>query len=155
MPTLQVQNRSEARQISPKTSADFMAPEREPKTGPEFEPARINRRAFAYYDRLGRIESHLRANISAPLSLSQAADLAGLEKSYFSAYFHKNCGVRFCEWMAYERVQKAKFLLQITNRAIEEICLDVGYRDLRTFQRNFKRYAGTSPGAFKKSIIPH
>ena len=110
-----------------------------PQSNSHFNPARINHRAFSYYPRVSRVDSHLRAHISDPLTLGQAANLVGLEKTYFSAYFHKRSGVRSREWLAYVRVQRAKDLLRVGTGSIRNFCLAVGYRDLRTFQRNFHK----------------
>jgi AraC-like DNA-binding protein len=126
------------------------APQRRRGAGSSFEPGQIKHRAFSYYAPLHRVATYLEEHISDPLSLKQAADLAGLERSYFSSFFHRKSGVRFCEWTAYIRVQRAKALLRTLNRSITHVCFEVGYRDLRTFQRNFRRYAGMTAGEFKR-----
>ena len=38
--------------------------------------------------------------------------------------------------------------------AITEVAEEVGFRDLRTFERAFKKYTLTTPREFKKSVVP-
>ena len=45
---------------------------------------------------------------------------------------------------------RAKELLRSTNLSISEVCYQVGYQDIRTFNRVFKRVAALRPGEFKK-----
>ena len=120
----------------------------------DFDPARIKNKAFTYYQRLGRVDSYLRSHISEPLGLSQAAEIAGLESTYFSAYFHRKTGVRFHQWTGYVRVEQAKDLLRARAGSMRQICFTVGFKDMRTFQRNFRRFAGMSPSEFRGAVGP-
>ena len=40
------------------------------------------------------------------------------------------------------------------DHSITEIAYAVGFRDLRTFERAFKRHTGQTPLSFKKSVAP-
>ena len=41
-------------------------------------------------------------------------------------------------------------LLRYTDKSIKEITYDVGYEDIQTFSRFFKKIKGVSPSEFKK-----
>ncbi len=43
-------------------------------------------------------------------------------------------------------------LLKARDFSITEVAYEVGFRDLRTFERAFKRYALKTPREFKKSV---
>ena len=66
------------------------------------------------------------------ISLEQVASIAGFSPNYFSSQFKQETG------------------MGSTNLSISEVCYQVGYQDIRTFNRVFKRVAALRPGEFKK-----
>ncbi len=121
---------------------------------PSFWPTSINQRAFTYYRRLRRLSDYVEVHYGCTIRLEDAANVAGLEKTSFSRFFHDKTGVRFREWLAYVRVSKAQQLLSNQNLTVTETAHSVGFNDLRTFERNFKRCVGMSPWQYKKSVRP-
>ena len=107
-----------------------------------------------YYPRLKRLHQYVEQNYSEHIPLEKAAGIAALEKSYFSSYFRAKVGVTFTEWLRQVRVKKAMDLLKAKDFSITEVAYEVGFRDLRTFERAFKKYALTTPREFKKSVCP-
>ena len=70
-------------------------------------PGELDNLAFTYYRRLGRVREYLEEHISEQLSLEEAARVAGLEKKYFSTFFHEKTGVRYrdgCVPLSVEKV---------------------------------------------------
>ncbi len=110
--------------------------------------------AFSYYLRLNRVKEHFEQDLSAALSLETAASIAGLEKKYFSTFFHSKTGICFKDWVTRTRVAKAMDLLQTQDVSITNLAYAVGFRDLRTFERAFKRYTGMTPSAYKTKVSP-
>lgn len=110
--------------------------------------------AFIYYQRLQRVREFVNQNYTEEISLKKAAEIAGLEKKYFSTYFREKTGVCFKDWIAEVRVSRAKSMMELQNYNITEIGFAVGFRDLRTFERAFKRCTGMTPRAFKNSVRP-
>lgn len=123
-------------------------------TGRPFEAPGIDRRAFTYYNRLRRLERYVAEHYDQPVSLATAASVAGLEETYFSKFFHAKTGVCFHDWLAHVRVGKARELLRSANLSITETGQRVGFNDLGTFERTFKRCAGSTPVAYKKAVRP-
>ncbi|HVS15765.1 MAG TPA: AraC family transcriptional regulator [Thermoanaerobaculia bacterium] len=105
------------------------------------------------YRPLTRLQRHVASNIHRRVPLAEAARVAGFERTYFSQYFHDKVGVTFSRWVNAMRVSRAIELLLHTQLSCAEVCAAVGYRDIRTFQRNFKRLAGTSPTAFRAAFL--
>ena len=58
---------------------------------------RVHHEAFSYYARLSPVLRFVTANVAMPISLATAAKLAGLERKYFSAFFHSKVGATFTE----------------------------------------------------------
>ena len=121
---------------------------------PQFDPGNINERAFLYYTRLQRIHRHVKANPEERISLREAARLSGISEAYFSSFFHQKVGVCFKDWRAHTQVQHAIRLMKAHNNTITAIGLDSGFRDLRTFERVFKRHTGLTPREYKKTVRP-
>ena len=84
------------------------------------------------------------------ISLEQVASIAGFSPNYFSSQFKQEIGMGFQDYLTMLRINRAKELLRSTNLSISEVCYQVGYQDIRTFNRVFKRVAALRPGEFKK-----
>lgn len=121
---------------------------------PDFDPDDINLAAFDYYSRLQRVREHILEHLGDPIGLQEAAEVACLSPAYFSAFFHEKTGVRFHEWHNYLRIERAKRLLEEHNHPITTLGYALGFQDLRTFERTFKRCVGKTPSDFKKSVRP-
>jgi transcriptional regulator GlxA family with amidase domain len=112
------------------------------------------RNAFKYYDRLARVKRYFEDNLSEPFSVETAARIACLSEKYFSTFFHRKTGVRFKEWVNAVRIERARQLIDERNRSVTDVAFDVGFQDLRTFERAFKRNSSMTPLAYKKSVRP-
>jgi len=120
-----------------------------------FDPNQIKVSAFQYYARLGRIKQHIEQNPSDHMSLEEAARIAGMEKKYFSAFFHQKVGVCFRHWLMWVRINEAKRRMEARNHSITQIAFITGFMDLRTFERAFKKCTGITPRDFKRSVQNH
>ncbi|HSS75906.1 MAG TPA: AraC family transcriptional regulator [Thermoanaerobaculia bacterium] len=114
----------------------------------------FERRIFSYYLPLQRVREYVEKNLSEPISLRAAASAAGLEEKYFSAFFHRKTGVCFRDWLAGCRVDRAIEILTQHDDTITSVAASVGFQDLRTFERSFKRLTGLTPREFKRSVAP-
>ncbi len=114
----------------------------------------IRSAAFAYYSRLQKVKEHVDRHLEDDISLSKAAGIAGLEGKYFSTFFRQKTGIRFRDWIARRRVERAAQMISKQDSSITRTALAVGFHDLRTFERAFKKWMGTTPRAYKKSVKP-
>ena len=83
------------------------------------------------------------------VSLAQVAKLVNVSANYFSELFHKTTGIRFVDYVARVRVEKAKTMLTDSRARISEVAYDVGFKSLSQFNRAFKKFAGEAPTAFR------
>src|SRR3989442_6887071 len=104
------------------------------------DPKKINERAFRYYSSLRRIKQHVEARYSDAIPLQTAARIACLEKKYFSAYFHTKVGITYTRWLTSVRIAKAMDLIRNADDSLTHIAAEVGFGDLRTFERAFKKF---------------
>ena len=121
---------------------------------PVFDPRNINEAAFSYYLRLARLKEYVDEHYCASVSVTKAARVVGLETKYFSRFFHEKVGVCFRAWLNHVRVTKAIELMKARNYSITDIAFTVGFQDLRTFERSFKKSMGETPRSFKRSVRP-
>ncbi len=119
---------------------------------PQFQSALIRQRAFDYYDRLTRVREYCQAHLSDKITLASAAEVAGLEYTYFSSFFHGAVGVRFGDWLRYQRVRKAQDLIRESSYPIGRVAVECGFNNLRTFQRAFRRVTGMTPRQFRREV---
>ncbi len=114
----------------------------------------INAKVFDDDPRLKRLREHVEESYSEPIPLEKAASVAALERSYFSTYFRAKVGITFTEWLRQVRVEKAMEFMKASDFSISEVAGAVGFKDLRTFERAFKKHTLTTPREFKKSVVP-
>jgi two-component system, response regulator YesN len=117
-----------------------------------FDSKQINEWAFEYYAPLRRVKQYVRDNSAENISLEQVAQIAGMERKYFSTFFHKKVGIRFSDWLRGVRIGNAISLMGDENYSITQVAFKTGFMDLRTFERAFKRCTGFTPREFKNRI---
>ena len=113
---------------------------------------RPDRSPLRYYERLDRVAAYVRANLSRPISLTEAARVASLEPKYFSVYFKKRVGLCFRDWLSTLRIEQAKKLLTSRDLSITNVAFAVGFGSLRSFERNFTKRLGVAPAEHQKTI---
>lgn len=112
----------------------------------------IDSKAFEYYRRLKRVNEYVERSALQDISLARAAQVAHMETKSFSKFFRRIVGIRFSEWLAHLRIAKARELIEGSNRSLTTIALDVGYGDLRSFERTFKKLSGMTALQYKRRI---
>lgn len=89
------------------------------------------------------------------MSLNELAKKAHLSTAHCSQKFKSYFGISPIDYQLKLRLQHAKNLLQDNNLSISKIAHQVGYHDVFTFSKLFKRHVGTSPSHFRKSLGHH
>ena len=115
---------------------------------------RLNGDALEYYPRLGAVAKYVRTHLTDRLTLSDASRVAGLERKYFSAYFRSKVGISFTEWLRLLRVNRAVELMEVREASIPRLAFASGFRDVRTFERVFKRIVGIPPVMYRATMRP-
>ncbi|AZN40285.1 AraC family transcriptional regulator [Paenibacillus albus] len=97
---------------------------------------------------LNYIDEHLTDN----LQLTALASRAAVSPSYFSRTFKQMTGLSVIEFIIAKRITMAKELLLTTDHTIAEIAVQCGFESLPHFYRMFKKFAGSTPNHYKRSI---
>jgi len=85
------------------------------------------------------------------VSLEDAAAHLHLNPSYLSRLFKRETGENFIEYVTRMKMEKAKELLEISDRTIDEIAEMLGYDNKNYFSKLFKTYTGSVPTAFRST----
>ncbi len=85
-----------------------------------------------------------------PLSLETLSRHFGVSRFYLSHVFSDKIKINFNSYLHMLRIQAAKQLLQHEARAITEIAYQVGYNNIRSFNRHFCAATGYSPTEYRR-----
>ena len=113
----------------------------------------INEGAFNYYP-WNRLRQYVDEHYSEHISLSEAAQISGLQMSSFCAFFRKSVGINFTDWLRQVRIEKAVELMKTSDLPTTEIAHDVGFVETITFEQEFEKHTRMTPREFKKSVAP-
>jgi len=89
-------------------------------------------------------------NCHEQFSLSTAARMANVSQRQFSNLCKRECGKSFVQFLNSVRTARARELLNKGSMSVSAIAFEVGYEDLSTFYRAFKKHQGLSPVTFRK-----
>jgi two-component system response regulator YesN len=93
------------------------------------------------------IQEHYRSN---DFSLEQVAEQFRLSVSYLSRFIKEQTGGNFIDYVTELRFDEVKQQLRATEKPVKEIILEVGYLDVPSFNRKFKKLEGITPGQYRK-----
>ena len=83
------------------------------------------------------------------LTVQNIADRLGLERTYFSDYFKRQVGESPKRYLLRTRMERAADLLKNYGYSVTVTALSVGYGDVYTFSKMFRRYFGVSPSHYE------
>lgn len=96
------------------------------------------------------IKEYINENYSDPnLSLTKIADYLDMNATYISRYFKEQTGEGILDYINRIRIENSKLLLKRKNFSIKDISEQVGYCNINTFIRAFKKVEGITPGKFR------
>jgi len=88
------------------------------------------------------------------LSLETVADQLQMSRSYLSTYFRDKTGMTFTDYLNALRMSKAKDLLSSGEDVrIGEVAGEIGYRNVNSFIRMFKKIYGVTPGEYRRIAL--
>ncbi|MDR6879292.1 helix-turn-helix domain-containing protein [Bacillus sp. 3255] len=106
-----------------------------------------NHHTYLINDIRNYIQSHYR---DVNLSISMIGESFSLTPSYISKIFKEHTGETLLDLINQTRLTAAKKLLSEQNLTVNEIARRVGYADVSTFLRIFKKFEGMTPGKYQK-----
>lgn len=83
------------------------------------------------------------------ITLEDAARHLHLHPNYLSRLFKRETGENFVEFATRVKMDKARELLKLTDKTVEDISLLLGYDNKQYFTKLFKAHTGQLPSAFR------
>jgi transcriptional regulator GlxA family with amidase domain len=88
------------------------------------------------------------------ISLASMASVAGLERRTFLRRFANATGMTPIEYCRAVRIARARELLMSGNTPQKAIAQSLGYKDVASFARVFRKITGLPPGEYRKRFRP-
>ncbi len=89
-------------------------------------------------------------NYRKDFSISDVAEHLNISYQYLSKIFKTQCGRSMSEYLNYIRIEKGKNYLRNTNDSFAVIAQKIGYNNIQSFQRFFKKYENMTPCDYRK-----
>jgi AraC-like DNA-binding protein len=85
------------------------------------------------------------------ITLEQVINVAHLSRSQFSKFFKLHTGKTYIQFLNEIRIENACSLLSNTSNTIEQICYEIGFKNVSNFVRQFKKIKNQTPSKYRKS----
>ena len=96
-----------------------------------------------------RAIDYMREHVSKEIALPQLAQMAAMSERTFVRRFRDVAGMPPGQYLQKMRLDIAKHLLEETDQPLERIVSEIGYSDVSSFRRLFKKEVSVSPGVFR------
>jgi AraC-like DNA-binding protein len=120
-------------------------------TNPLMDPVILRR--LNYYSRLKRLVAHMSMHPMKQISLNLAATVACMEKTAFSKFFKRTVGITFREFIQQWRTGMAVQLMLESDRGLYDVACEVGFHNLATFERTFKKVTSFTPSEYRRRLL--
>lgn len=108
-------------------------------------------RAESLRDLVLKVTSHIEEQYrDSNLSVNTIGEHFDLKGSYLSKLFKNQTGEGLLDCINKYRIEQAKRMMKSKQDSISDIARQVGYNEVATFIRVFKKYEGITPGKFKE-----
>ncbi|WP_404448539.1 response regulator [Sutcliffiella horikoshii] len=104
-------------------------------------------------DTIQQIKQYIMDHSHEDISLDTLARKVGLSPIYISKMFKEKQGINYIDFLTECRMEKAKRLMNDTEKSIKEITFEVGYHDPNYFSKVFKKVTNISPKEYRKTLL--
>jgi AraC-like DNA-binding protein len=100
---------------------------------------------------IGQALALMHAQPGMPWTVGLLAERVAMARSTFAARFAQLVGQPPLQYLTQWRIQKACALLRTTQAELKQVATEIGYESAAAFNKAFARWAGTSPGAYRRA----
>jgi len=104
------------------------------------------------YPITSQVIDYINEHLAEEIYLDVLADELKMSSSYLSSYFKAKTGKNIVDYINETRIERAKALLVDNRLKILEASKAVGYQNITSFNRMFKKYTGVTPSEYRKRI---
>ena len=101
---------------------------------------------------MDKLTHYISENYKNPLPLHAVAQTLGYSANYLSHCIYNTLGMNYSSFLGSTRAEHARVMLNNTKLSVLEIAMECGYPNLRSLQRHFKDFMGTSPSEYRKRL---
>ncbi len=101
--------------------------------------------------KIERAKNFLKTNYDKKVSLKDVAGELCLSPKYLSRVFKEKTGKGFNDFRLQVKIQAAQEILMSRQSSVQEIADKLGYKNLESFIRIFKKLTGSTPTAFREN----
>lgn len=102
-------------------------------------------------EKIQEVARYITRNYAQEITLESAAELACMEKTYFSKRFKALTGFGFQEYLTQTRIRAAQELLRSSRLSVGEVAEACGFAGGNYFGDVFRRTVGVSPSQYRKT----
>ncbi|MZQ85550.1 helix-turn-helix domain-containing protein [Paenibacillus sp. 5J-6] len=96
------------------------------------------------------VMDYIQEHLSEEIYLDVLADKLKMSSGYLSSYFKAKTGKNIVDYINETRIAKASDLLADSRIKIHDAAKAVGYQNITSFNRMFKKYTGVTPSEYRK-----
>lgn len=104
-------------------------------------------------EKLEKVLHYINNQYMENITLEDAANIINFAPNYFVRYWKKYMGLSFHTYLNQVRISIAISMLLNGTQQINEISHQVGFHNVKTFNRIFKQITGTSPSQYRKRYL--
>lgn len=97
-------------------------------------------------------KNYIKAHYSKEVNLKIVAQQVYLNPNYFSELFKQETGKNFIDYLMETRIEMAKEILKKPGVKVYEVAELIGYKEVVSFNRAFKKVVGVSPKEYLKFV---
>lgn len=100
----------------------------------------------------GRAREWAQERLGEPLTLAEMAAQEAMSVRTFSRRFREETGLTPMQWLTQRRVDRARELLEETDRTVDRIAAEAGFGTGASLRQHFQAGLGVSPGAYRMTF---
>jgi two-component system, response regulator YesN len=102
-----------------------------------------------YLNKMERVKLFIEKNSDKKINLNHVAEEVCLSPKYLSRLFKENSGTGFNEYRLKIKIEKAEKLLKTTDLTVNQIAIQLGYKNPESFIRIFEKSLGQTPTQYR------
>ena len=108
---------------------------------------------FSIPQKIEMINRYLNCNLRNKITLEEVSSYVKMSRTYFCMFFKSHFKEGFADYVNRRRIEKACQMLKGTNKDMDTIVSECGFKTIPYFTRVFTKVMGTTPGKYKASPI--
>ncbi len=112
--------------------------------------APLGRKKFHHDSDISKLQDWIDRHFFQPIGIDEMAEQVSLSSRTLNRRFKAATQQTPQQYLQHVRIEQAKRLLINSDQAISSVVQEIGYEDISSFTRLFKRVTGFSPGYYRK-----